>query len=193
MYGYRAPSTVPAGVPLRPALRVAFTCVVAVMTIFFLGGVGLFVSAVVAARNRELSDALGTGGLLAVVAAVLLAYVQIGLGIAWLYRAWSWLPPEERWSRHWRSWITPGQAAFFLLVPYFHYYWMFVANHGLCDALDRMRVRFPTHAPAPRGLAVGAEVCQFVVPVPVAAILWLLYMRKVEAMMTELAAAPVPR
>jgi hypothetical protein len=193
MYGYRLPSTVPAGVPLRPGLRVAFTIVVVASTLFFVGAVGLMVGAAALAEGRDPDERPFMVGALFVVLAVLMAYVQIGLGVGWIYRAWSWLPPEERWTRHWRSWIVPSHAALFLLIPYFHYYWMFVANHGLCDALDRMRARFPTRAPAPRGFALAAEICQFIIPIPVAAILWLLYMRRVEAMMAEIAAAPVPR
>ena len=186
----------PAGVPLRPGLRIGFTIVVILSSLAFFSAVGCWTTgAILATRSGDssMSDTLGGAGAGCIGLAILLVYVQIGLGIAWLHRAWSWLPQEERWSRHWRSWITPNVASLFLLVPYFHYYWMFVINTALCDALDRMRARFPTRAVAPRQVVLGAEICQFIIPIPVGAILWLVYMSKIEKMMAELAASPVPR
>lgn len=186
----------PAGVPLKPGLRIAFMIVVILSTLSFFAAVGLWTGAAIMAsggNDNPTSDAMAGAGAGSIGLAVLLVYVQIGLGVAWMHRAWSWLPPEERWSRHWRSWITPGTASLFLLVPYFHYYWMFVINTALCDALDRVRARFPIRAAAPRGVVLAAEICQFIIPLPVAAILWLVYITRVERMMAELAASPVPR
>lgn len=123
-----------------------------------------------------------------ILVAVLMIYAQIGAGMWWVHRLWSWLPPEQRYTRHWKSWISPGTAVGFLFIPYFHYYWMFVINCGICDALDRLRVAYPTKHAAPKGLAIAAGICQFVIPLPVGSLLWLLFVRRVDAMTREMAA-----
>ena len=132
-------------------------------------------------------------GLAGLGGAVLAVYVQGFAGMYWIYRAYAWLPPEERWTRHWKGRIEPSMAALFLLIPYFQYYWMFVVNSGLCDALDRLRVVYPTSRVAPKGLAIAAGVCQLVVPMPVGAVLWLIVMARVEAMTREMAAGAASR
>ena len=132
--------------------------------------------------GRQPNDALMAIGMIGLMVVILLLYVQIAIGLVWVYKAWGWLPWDQRYTRHWKGWISPGQAALFLLVPYFHYYWMFVCNTGLCDALDRLRVSYPTREAAPKSLAIAACVAQLVVPFPVGAILWYLFMTKVERM-----------
>ena len=80
-----------------------------------------------------------------------------------------------------------------LLIPYFQYYWMFVINLGLCDALERLRVRYPTRDAAPKNLALVACIMQMIIPLPVGMILWVLFMNKVEGMSREMSAAAVTR
>lgn len=190
--GYRAQGPAPRFAAMGGGPRIAFIVVVSIMLVGFVVAIGTWTAAMIAAENDPHNPPDGTlmgVGVTGFMMVVLLLYVQIGLGLFWVYRAWSWLPWDQRYTRNWRGWITPGQAAMFLLIPYFHYYWMFVCNTGLCDALDRLRVSYPTSQPAPKTLAIAASICQLVVPFPVAAILWILFMSRVEKMTKEMSAA----
>lgn len=174
--------------PLASTWRVVFLVTVVLSVLGFVAAVGLWTAAIASNPQRP-DDALMGIGAAAFVVTVLFVYVHAFIGIAWVHKAWSWLPWDQRYSRSWKSWITPAQAALFLLIPYFQYYWMFVVNPGLCDALDRLRVRFPTREPAPKTLAIVACVTQIVIPLPVGAILWAIYMSKIEAMTREMSAS----
>jgi hypothetical protein len=171
--------------PIPSTLRWITLGLVVMMTLGFIASVSLWTFALASSPRHPDDDLLGAGAL-ALGGTVLLVYVQAAIGVAWMHKAWSWLPPQERYARHWRTWITPAQAAFFLLIPYFQYYWMFVVNCGLCDSFDRLRVRYGTREPAPKTLAIAASVFQIVLPVPVAAICWLIFMSKIERMSLEM-------
>ena len=189
---YRAPQAGGAFPAMSGTLRIVFMLVVSVMALFFVMTVGFWTAALIIGANAGSGappDETFLGiGTIAMLLLVLLLYVQIGVGIGWLYKAWSWLPWDQRYTKHWRSWLNPGQVALMMFIPYFHYYWMFVANCGLCDALDRLRVTYPTRDPAPKNLAIAACICQLVVPFPVGAFLWLLFMTRVERMTKEMSA-----
>ncbi len=189
---YRARARAPlskAGIPRSArSLAILFT---ALATLGFFVGVGFWGAAFASATHgtaRPEEGLLTIGGALLCVS-VLLCYGQVFAGLYWVYKAWDWLPPEQRYTRHWRSWIPPAQAALFLLIPYFQYYWMFLISCGLCDALDRMRVMYPTGETSSKGLAIAAGVCQLVVPFPIGAILWTIFMSKCERMMQEMSDA----
>jgi hypothetical protein len=109
----------------------------------------------------------------------LLYLMSVAVGLYWTYRAWAWLPPDQRRAELWRGHISPAVAALLLLVPYFHYYWMFVVSLGLCDALDRLATP-PNEQAAPRRTAVAACVCQLLMPLPAGAFMWLVFMERVE-------------
>lgn len=189
---YRARTEV-GGAPIRAGLRWAYLAFAILGTLSFFGTVaGMTIAIVTSEPGAPPSDAFAVTFVIGIALCVLLLYGNIFVGIGWVYRAWSWLPEQERYTKHWKGWITPGNAALFLLIPYFHYYWMFVVNCGLCDALDRLRVARPTSRPAPKTLAIAACICQLVVPVPVGLVLWYLFMARVERMASEMAAAPVP-
>lgn len=191
---YRVDPRVTGFAPLGSGIRTAFTVVAAIAILGFLGTVGTITAAIIMNPDRPDGELAGIGfGIF--VFTLLLVYAQAFLGMAWIYKAWKWLPPDERWSRHWKGWISPEMACFLLLVPYFQYYWMFVVDCGLCDAFDRLRVRYPTSEPAPKSLAILACIMQLIIPLPVGSILWLLYMSKMERMTTEMsaAAANMPR
>ena len=193
---YRAPTPGPAFAPIEPTSRKLFIAIVVLMGVGFAIAVIAWTVAIIGAQdnpNHHPSDSLIGLGFAGMMTLVFLLYAQVAVGLVWLYKAWAWLPWDQRYTRHWRNWITPSQAALFLLIPYFHYYWMFVANCGLCDALDRMRVSYPTREAAPKGLAIMACICQLVIPFPVASIVWLVYMGKVERMTREMSAAMAPR
>lgn len=189
---YRADPRVTEFAPLPSGIRTAFMIVAGIAVIGFIASVGSFFGAIVSDPERPDARMLQVG-MSILFLTILLVYVQAFLGMAWIYKAWKWLPPDERWSRHWKGWITPDMACFFLLIPYFQYYWMFVVDCGLCDAFDRLRVRYATTEPAPKTLAIMACVTQLIIPLPVGSILWLLYMTKMERMAREMSAAAAPR
>ena len=193
---YRAQVPGLAFAPLGSATRWVFTVIVSLMGLGFGVLVTAWTIAIIRSEhtpNHQPDDTLMGIGVVGLVAIVFLLYGQVAAGLVWLYKAWSWLPWDQRYTRHWRSWITPSQAALMLLIPYFHYYWMFVANCGLCDALDRMRVSYPTREAAPKNLAIMACICQLFIPVPVGSILWLVFMAKVERMTREMSATMAAR
>ncbi len=193
---YRAQAPGSAFAPLGSATRWVFAVIVGLMGLGFSVTVTTWTVAIIGSEHNERHQpdetlmGIGVAGLFVIV---LLLYAQVAAALVWVYKAWSWLPWDQRYTRHWRSWVSPSQAALMLLIPYFHYYWMFVANCGLCDALDRMRVSYPTREAAPKNLAIMACICQLVVPIPVGSILWLVFMAKVEAMTREMSATMGPR
>ena len=192
---YRAQMPGAAFAPIGSGTRWVFAAVVSLMGLGFFVALGCFTAAIIGAEHRpshEPDDTLMAVGVIGFVGIVLLLYAQVAAGLVWLYKAWSWLPWDQRYTRHWKGWISPSQAALMLLIPYFHYYWMFVANCGLCDALDRLRVSYPTREPAPKNLAIMACICQLLIPVPVGGILWLVFMAKVERMTREMSTAMPP-
>jgi hypothetical protein len=193
---YRAQAPGAAFAPIGATTRWVFVAIVSLMGLAF--GVTLFAWTLAiihsdSTPNHQPDDSLMGFGAIAIFALIFLLYGQIETGLVWLYKAWSWLPPDQRYTKHWRGWIQPSQAALMMLIPYFHYYWMFVANCGLCDALDRLRVSYPTRHAAPKSLAIAACCCQFVIPFPVGSILWLVFMGKVERMTREMSASMGPR
>lgn len=193
---YRAQGPGPSFAPIGSGARWAFTVIISLMGLGF--GVAVFAWTFALIRsehtyNHQPDETFLGIGAIGVLVLVLLLYAQIATGLVWLYRAWSWLPWDQRYTRHWRGWVTPSQVALMMLIPYFHYYWMFVANCGLCDALDRLRVSYPTREAAPKNLAIAACILQFVIPFPVGSILWLVFMGKVERMTREMSAAMGPR
>jgi len=193
---YRAQAPAPGFAAIGKNTRWIFAAIVAFMMLAFGTAVGSWTIAILAAEHnerRQPDQTLMTVGAIALVALVFMLYGQIAAGLVWLYKAWSWLPWDQRYTRHWRSWLTPSQVALMMLIPYFHYYWMFVANLGLCDALDRLRVSYPTSAPAPKNLAIAACVCQLLIPFPVGSILWFVFMSRIERMTAEMSATMAPR
>jgi hypothetical protein len=193
---YRAQPPAPAFSPIGSTTRWIYVAIVSVMGLGF--GIAVFAWTLALIRSEHTPDhrpddtMIGIG-FVGFMVLILLLYAQIATGLVWIYKAWGWLPWDQRYTRHWKSWITPGGAALMMLIPYFHYYWMFVVNVGLCDALDRLRVSYPTRDPAPKNLAIAACVCQLLIPFPVGSILWLVFMGKVERMTREMSAAMVPR
>jgi hypothetical protein len=189
---YRAPGPGATFAPLARGLRIAYL-VGAVLGTF--GVLGLVVSLTMLFSTRPHHAPSHAAIVLTLSSYSVLVVTLIGmaaLGVAWMYRAWSWLPVDQRYTRNWRSWITPAQAAFFLLVPYFQYYWMFVVNLGLCDALDRLRVMYPTREPAPKNLAMAACILQILFW-PLAFFFFYAFMRKVERMTEEMSAGASAR
>jgi len=193
---YRAQAPGGPFAPIAATTRWVFVAIVSLMGLAFGVAVFAWTFAIIRADSNprhQPDDGLMSIGLLAFLALMFLLYGQIAAGLVWVYKAWSWLPWDQRYTKHWRGWVTPSQAALMLLLPYFHYYWMFVANLGLCDALDRLRVSYPTREAAPKNLAIAACVCQLVIPFPVGSILWLVFMAKIERMTREMSVSMIPR
>ncbi len=193
---YRAQAPGAGFEPIGKTTRLVFGALVGLMSVLFVTSIGTWTAALIASEHNERhqpDETLFTIGVIALFVMIFMLYGQIAAGLVWVYKAWSWVPWDQRYTRHWRSWITPSQAALMLLIPYFHYYWMFVANCGLCDALDRLRVSYPTSKPAPKNLAIAACVCQLVIPFPVGSILWLIFMARIEQMTAEMSASMAPR
>jgi len=114
-----------------------------------------------------------------------IAYYITGiLGVIWVHKAWSWLPIEHRYAKHWTGAISPAVACGFLFIPYFHYFWMFVIPLGMCEAIERLQVSHGRPSPTPRGLAIAAAISQFfILPAP---FLWFAFGRRIEQHMREL-------
>jgi len=186
--GYRAPAPGYTFQPLGSGLRKAFGAVIALAMLAFVGSIGSMTAAMIINPDHP-PDALMGGFIGGIVLAVLLLYAQIFIGLFWIYKVWSWLPEDQRWSKHWKGRIEPMMAAGMMMIPYFHYYWMFVIDCGICDAMDRMRVQYPTSRMAPKQLAIAACICQLIIPMPVGSILWFMFMSRIEAMTKDMAAA----
>ena len=189
---YRAPARGGAFPPIAATWRRVLTAAVVLSGLGFLIAVGLWTAAIASSPDRPDETLIGAGGLV-IIGTILLMYFQAFAGMAWVHAAWKWLPGDQRYAKSWRSWISPEQAALMLLIPYFQYYWMFVINLGLCDAFDRLRVRFPTREAAPKNLALVASIMQLILPIPVAGICWVIYSSKIEAMSREMSAGAAGR
>jgi hypothetical protein len=185
---YRAPAPGQGFQPLGSGLRTGFAVVVGLALLAFVSSIGCMTTAIILNPDHP-SEPLMIGFGACLFAAILLLYAQIFLGLFWIYRVWSWLPEDQRWTKHWKGRIDPAMAAGMMLIPYFHYYWMFVIDCGICDAMDRLRTVYPTTREAPKQLAIAACICQIVIPLPVGSILWFLYMSRIEAMTRDMAAA----
>ena len=111
------------------------------------------------------------------------------VGLVWLHRAWTRVPPEHRITSSGRR-VEPRQAALRLLIPVYDLYWQFVATWGLTDAIDHQIAAEPRRrlASAPQTLAL---VCCIVQLIPVANLLvsplfWGAFMLRVDAVQADL-------
>lgn len=110
--------------------------------------------------------------------------------ITWLvaiYRFWSWFPPEHRYTGLWRRYISPAAAAWFMLVPFFGFFWMFVIYLGAGEVLSRLRITYPTKKAPSSGLALATLLIGFVFT-PAFPILDFLFDRQTEGLAREIEA-----
>lgn len=122
----------------------------------------------------------------------------LGFGIAnliWVHKFWSWIPPEQRHTKLWKKYISPGMAVGLMFVPYFNIFWMFVVYLGICEVFERLAVAYPTSKPVPKNLALA----MLIVPMlffPASPFLHFLFDKHVEEMAREtqarMAASPQP-
>jgi hypothetical protein len=127
-------------------------------------------------------------------------FAWVLVDVLWLYRFWSWIPPEHRYTSMWRSYISPAAACGFCFVPIFSIYWMLVLYLGYDDIMERLRVEVPCSKPPVKVLAIITIVVFFMFW-PAAPIVSYLLCRRLEEMademhlwrMTSLAGVPAPR
>ncbi|MBX3211133.1 MAG: hypothetical protein KF850_03805 [Labilithrix sp.] len=103
----------------------------------------------------------------------------------WLYKFWSWIPPEQRHSSMWKKYISPGMAVGFMFIPYFNLYWMFVVYLGIADVMERLRVQYPTSKGPAKTLAILALVVPLVF-FPAGPFLQYFFAKHVEEMASEM-------
>ncbi len=116
---------------------------------------------------------------------LLIAYGIVGM--VWMYKFWSWIPPDQRHTPPWKKYISPGMALGYMFIPYFNIYWMFVVYLGIADILERMRVQFPTQRPPAKTLAL----VRLIVPLvffPAAPFLDFFFDKHVEGMAADMQA-----
>jgi hypothetical protein len=196
--GYRA--AVPAGFTgdragAKSWVKWAYFGCLAVSVLGILVGVVLLVLA--DGSHGDEADAAAIVATILILGSLVLMNVKLVLALVWLYGMWSWMPFEQRFTGSGKQ-VTPINAALMLIIPYYNLYWMFVVNVGLCDALERMRLQHRTANATPRGLAIGAAVCQLIpfANLFIAPFVWFFYMRGVdrvrEELMAQIDGAPMP-
>ena len=156
--------------------------------LFVVGGVVL--SAAMATPGSPPDGAAAVASLVPLLGVVFIfgAYV---VSLVWLSKCWASLPEQMRYTEGGR-WVTPAQAAWYCLIPFYNLYWMFVANVGLCDAINRTLAAQGAQPRAPKGLAIAACVAQLVpyCNFLVGPILWTVYMFMVDGARREMLSRP---
>ncbi|HEX3345018.1 MAG TPA: DUF4328 domain-containing protein [Polyangiaceae bacterium] len=150
--------------------------------LFAIGGV----VAAAALGGGGSSDAATMASLVPLLGIVFLV-VALVAAMVWLHKSWSSVPDQMRYTDAGR-WITPGQAVGYNFIPFYNLYWVFVANLGLCEAINRTLVSQGKQPRAPKGLAIAACVSQLVpyCNLLVGPILWAVYMFMVDGARREM-------
>ncbi len=113
-----------------------------------------------------------------ILAMLLVMFHQIG-ALFWQYRAWAGILPEFRRTQSGKM-IAPGEAAGFLIIPYFNLYWMFVISGGIADAANLQAEAYGSPLRVNRSNGTIACIMQLVFPF-LAGIFWFRLTREVEA------------
>jgi hypothetical protein len=179
-----------AGGPVRvPGSAMKWTYGVSLVFGVFLF-IGIFVVAGIMSNGRDPGDtadaaagmSIGLAGLLAMACFPLMLIA----GMVWLYKSWGCVPPQMRYTDG-GKWVTPGAAVGFLFVPFYNWYWVFVANVGLCEAINRTLVASGGQPRAPRGLAIAACIVALIPYVNyLSPIMWTVYMFVMDSAKKEL-------
>lgn len=179
--GFRPPAGAVAYQAHGGALKwIYLACLLGGYAVMALGG--LFAST---SRHNE-----DVGAAIAVLGFFVAFFARLVVGLIWIYSAWSAIPADYRITSTGKR-VSPGEAVGFLFIPFFNLYWMFVASGGLCDALDYLLRSAGSTRTAPKGLSLGACICQFVpyVNLLVAPFLWFFFMLSVDSTARDLQAA----
>lgn len=120
-------------------------------------------------------------------AQIALFLLGILLGLVWLYRAWTRVPASSRRTYDGRR-IEPGEAVSRLFIPIYNLYWLFIANVGLCGALERQARAQGARLVAPSSLAMAACLVQLIpyVGILVGPLVWLAFMARVDKLQSTL-------
>lgn len=186
---YRQNVLVPPGSNAGPLVGTGLSTaklVVGVVQLLGLFATVIFIGAAILISPEGRPDGTLMG--LGVAAMVLwyLALIAFGiLNLVWLYKFWSWIPPEQRYTPIWKKYISPGMAIGFSFIPYFNIYWMFVLYLGIADILERMRVMYPVSKGPAKNLAL-LRLIGGLVFFPALPILDYLFGRHVQAMAAEM-------
>jgi hypothetical protein len=136
--------------------------------LYLVGWAGVFVFAGLGGVLSGVVSGAGGGddasAIVAIVAFSLAGLSAIGAMVGhfiWLYQAWSTVPPEMRYTNG-GTWVSPGKAVGYLFIPFFNLYWLFIANVGLCSAINRTLQSRGQNPSAPGGLATAACVTQLI-------------------------------
>ncbi|WP_437815955.1 hypothetical protein [Sorangium sp. So ce1078] len=107
--------------------------------------------------------------------------------MAWLYKAWARVPEPARQTYDGRR-VEPGEAIFRLFIPVYGYYWIFVANVGLCGAIENHARRQGLVRGAPSTLAMVTCIVQVVpyIGLILGPLFWLPFMIRVDLAQREL-------
>jgi hypothetical protein len=153
----------------------------AYMIIFSLRALALFLPG-----KGDGSGALTRAEILSAITQTVLVVAGIGVGLVWLHRAWSRVPEDCRIAYDGRR-VQPDEAIWKLFIPVYGLYWLFIANIGLCGALERQLKR--ARARVTEGPSTLALITCLVELVPIvnlaAPLLWAILMMRIDAAQTE--------
>jgi hypothetical protein len=172
----------------HPQLRIWIVVVGLLSGTLYTLGITAFVAGLII-NDHASSPGIMLGGWCALMIGAMFVYVKLGIALYWLHGAWKWVPMDQRFSKEGKR-FSPGDV-FMLLIPYYHFYWMFPINMSLCDVMERLRmtwVREHRADPPPRDTAMWAAICEFI-PFAnffIAPLLWASYMRRIDVMHDEI-------
>jgi hypothetical protein len=109
------------------------------------------------------------------------------VGVTWLEKAWTRVPEPARLTYDKRR-VAPATAVSRLFIPLYGLYWMFIANVGLCGAIENHARRRGTERRAPSTAAMVACIAQITPYVGFffGPLFWLPFMIKVDRAQREL-------
>ncbi|MDC0743657.1 hypothetical protein [Polyangium mundeleinium] len=116
-----------------------------------------------------------------------LGIVGMTLGLSWLHQTWARIPKPQRQAYDGQR-IEPDQAVWKLFIPVYGIYWLFVANTGLCGAIERRLKRVHARSvEVPSTLAFVACLVQLVpvLNLALSPFLWGLFMARADAAQAE--------
>ena len=106
-------------------------------------GYGLIFSSAFSSKgDASMDDGIMTGGVVVAIGFVPLMISGI-MSLIYLHRAWTLLQPHTHYS-------TPGKAVGFLFIPFYNFYWIFVAYWRWAQEWNRLVASNPNHHAAPR-------------------------------------------
>ena len=176
------PPGVTAGAPVGPTLRKVKLASGIAQIVTMLAGIALLITGSMMGGDGDVFVIVGLA-LFGLWYMFLLAYSIAN--VIWLYKFWSWIPPEQRHTTMWKKYISPGMAIGFMFIPYFNIYWMFVVYLGIADIMERLRVQYPCSKGPAKTLAILALVIPLVF-FPAGPFLQYLFAKHVEEMAAEM-------